>query len=135
MLLQRRMAPGVNIPPDVVHAVKTCFFGQRTQISWSACNCALCFVTPPATQLDYSRETEKGKGPAREREKKKTSWSSKKDKWAVSPLLSARLCTHYTKQESVRERGQQLVPETETNHNTCSDWTLSSMNIMFNSSQ
>lgn len=89
MLLQNWMALEVNIPPDVAQTVKTCFVGHRTRVSWTACGCELCSVTPTCNAAWLE---EKG----RLETQRKTFRSGRERTSVISPMLD---CMNNTKQE------------------------------------
>lgn len=130
MWVQRRMASGVNIPPDVAQTVKTCFWTEDTNFLDRFWLCAaLCHPTWNMTWLDKKKKKKRKRGGGTEI-LGKTRRSSGEQTDSISRPLG---CTHWTpNRKGIRGRGQQLVPSTETIHNTCfaREWTLDWMDVL-----
>lgn len=105
-------------------------FGQRTQISWTACGCMLCSVTPPGTWLDWGREKQRGReGSGGGGVLGKTHRSSLEQTDSVSP----RLCTQRQTGKGSGEGVSNLFPELwqSITRACCSaDWMLCWMDVL-----
>lgn len=103
-------------------------FGQRTQISWTACGCMLCSVTPPGTWLDKGREKWRGRACGGGGVLGKTRRSSIEQTDSISP----RLCTQRQTGKGSGEEVSNLFPELWQSITCacCSDWTLHWMDVM-----